>query len=171
LRAPLRSAHVNLRVTCRRPARDSNARRAPVTFHDLGVAGIMRAARVAMSAGTNERATRSQVVLVGYMRQAEEPSRRLRARPVLASRRFSTGFRAVVGALGRAKKPIYPGTRWSNGGSNPGPLHCERSALPAELLPRETGAQHTPRALQVKPGRAKGRLEGGRRGPSPPQVV
>ena len=35
---------------------------------------------------------------------------------------------------------------WSRGGSNSRPLHCERSALPAELRPR--GCQCTPRSGQ-----------------------
>jgi hypothetical protein len=60
---------------------------------------------------------------------------------------------------------------WSNGGSNPGPPHCERGALPAELLPRmrslgfawpsgpigsATAAEHTPGPIEVK--HAYGRL-------------
>ncbi len=38
--------------------------------------------------------------------------------------------------LARRTTRVTTDGQWSNGGSNPGPLHCERSALPAELLPR-----------------------------------
>ena len=37
-----------------------------------------------------------------------------------------------------SEKGHFPGEiEWSNGGSNPGPPHCERGALPAELLPQK----------------------------------
>jgi hypothetical protein len=60
--------------------------------------------------------------------------------------------------------------QWSNGGSNPGPLHCERSALPAELLPRKRPRNIRPTASKSRPRRREAndsrRRGSGRAGPS-----
>ncbi len=45
---------------------------------------------------------------------------------------------------------------WSGRGSNPRPLHCERSALPAELPPHEEGRD----CNEAPPGQQASRLAG-----------
>ena len=45
----------------------------------------------------------------------------------------------------QSKLPFVAGfSMWSGRGSNPQPLHCERSALPIELPPRSAGSIETP---------------------------
>jgi hypothetical protein len=43
---------------------------------------------------------------------------------------------------------------WSRGGSNPRPLHCERSALPAELRPLGRGSGTVAAGILVSTGRS-----------------
>jgi hypothetical protein len=83
------------------------------------------------------------------------------ARAWPTSRRFWRRFWRF-GVYPLTPQPNFPGLEWSNGGSNPGPPHCERGALPAELLPQvhllagrrgerpATAAEDTPRTPEVK---------------------
>jgi len=138
-----------------------------ITFHDLRATGITWAAvrgddplRIKQRAGHKAFSTTE-----GYIREAENlrdgfgsvfpplPPDLLAVRPggVLA--------RVLAKAkTQRTNQPNLPASKWSNGGSNPGPLHCERSALPAELLPRTRRCQRRHAPGRQRRGNIRSRL-------------
>ncbi len=72
-----------------------------------------------------------------------------------STNRVARAWQALTRSTKRGRFPAEIG--WSNGGSNPGPPHCERGALPAELLPQtglKTRAEHTRHPAEVKHGSA-----------------
>ena len=128
-----------------------NDRQKHVTFHDLRATGITWAAvRGDDPLKVKQRARHASFSTTeGYIREAENlaagfgdvfpplPADLVGSteRTVERSNERSNGGASVPGS-----SETRSGTsEWSNGGSNPGPLHCERSALPAELLPHATG--------------------------------
>src|SRR5258708_5509305 len=69
-----------------------------------------------------------------------------------SSWQFRLGFRPSASSA-PPRSSIFPGTGWGNWGSNPGPPHCERGSLPAELLPQNATRPGTPGG----PARQRGR--------------
>ncbi len=138
-----------------------DAHRKHITFHDLRATGITWAAvrgddplRIKQRAGH-----RSFSTTEGYIREAENLREGFGTVFPLPppDLQGEGGVLARVLAFGRTPSTAQPKTRgpeWSNGGSNPGPLHCERSALPAELLPRTRQSRTT---LVDAPGHERAR--------------
>jgi integrase len=140
-----------------------DAHRKHVTFHDLRATGITWAAvrgddplRIKQRAGHSSFST-TEI----YIREAEnlcdgfgEPFPPLP--PDLTGGGSATVLDSATGTT--TPKPNLPASEWSNGGSNPGPLHCERSALPAELLPQ---IRHRRAPVKTRPAtRGPGRYAG-----------
>jgi integrase len=153
-RAILLRKHLQMANVSRLELLTSAAHRRHLTFHDLRATGITWCAvrgddplRIKQRAGHRSFSTTER-----YIREAEN----LRAgfgTPFPELPEELTGFSVPISVLrppDTTAQPNLAGSEWSNGGSNPGPLHCERSALPAELLPRDRGPEHTPRLSQVK---------------------
>src|ERR1700690_431778 len=93
-------------------------------------------------------------------RQVHAPRPRVQAAAVRLFDGQSPGT-AVASLDPASERATFPGEiGWSNGGSNPGPPHCERGALPAELLPQ----MHRRRALSWGEG-TRQRPRNIRRGP------
>jgi hypothetical protein len=185
-RAILLRQHLQAAQVTRSELFASDRYRKHITFHDLRATGITWCAvrgddplRIKQRAGHRAFSTTE-----AYIREAENlregfgvpfpplPSDLTDSAALPVSE--AEGFLAPFLAFRRpalTAKPNFPGSEWSNGGSNPGPPHCERGALPAELLPRmrslgfawpsgpigsATAAEHTPGPIEVK--HAYGRL-------------
>ncbi len=150
-RAILLRKHLQTANVSRLELLTSDAHRRHLTFHDLRATGITWCAvrgddplRIKQRAGHKSFSTTER-----YIREAEN----LRAgfgTPFPELPEELTGISVPFSVLpgpDTTPQPNIPGTKWSNGGSNPGPLHCERSALPAELLPL-AGARNIRRTLR-----------------------
>ena len=145
-RAILLRQHLQTAQVTRAELFESDARRKHVTFHDLRATGITWSAvrgddplRIKQRAGHKAFST-TEV----YIREAEN-LREGFGEPFPTLPVELTAISASISAFGVARptaQPNFPGSEWSNGGSNPGPPHCERGALPAELLPQEKSRCH-----------------------------
>lgn len=141
-RAILLRQHLQTAQVTRAELFESDAHRKHVTFHDLRATGITWSAvrgddplRIKQRAGHKAFSTTE-----GYVREAEN-LREGFGEPFPTLPAELTAISASISAFGVARptaQPNFPESKWSNGGSNPGPPHCERGALPAELLPQST---------------------------------